>query len=70
VFAARVLEPVAVFEDGDINLSAGMPVSPPDQFVRQRIEVAFSGGIVIAIAVATHRQLEPIVAQPFLIVRH
>jgi len=32
VFAARVVEAVDVFEEGDFDVPAGLPVSAPDQF--------------------------------------
>jgi len=32
VFAARVIEAVDVFEDGDLDLAAGLPVPAPDLF--------------------------------------
>ena len=68
MFAARVVESVDVFEEGGFDLSAGLPVAPPDQFSLQRLEEAFDGRIVIAVAFPAHRNLEPVLAQQLLIV--
>ena len=68
MFSARVVEAVDVFEEGDLNLAAGLPVAAPDQFRLQRFEEAFDGGIVVTIALTTHRNLEPVLAQQLLIV--
>ena len=54
MFAARVLEAVDVFEDGDLDLAAGLSVPAPDQFGLQRLEEAFDGGIVVTIAFPAH----------------
>ena len=45
MFASRVVEAVDVFEEGDFDLAAGLPVAAPDQFGLQRLEEAFDGGI-------------------------
>ena len=68
MFAARVVEAVDVFEEGYFDLTAGLPVATPDQFGFERLEEAFDSGIVVAIALATHRHLEPVLAQQLLIV--
>jgi hypothetical protein len=49
VFASRVVEAVDVFEEGDLDLSTGLPVAAPDEFGLQGFEEAFDGGIVVAI---------------------
>ena len=47
MFPARVVEAVDVFEEGDFDLAAGLPVAAPDQFGLQRLEEAFDCGIVV-----------------------
>ena len=32
MFAARVVEAIDVFEEGDLDIAPGVPVAPPDQF--------------------------------------
>ena len=79
--AARVIETVDVFKDGDFNIPAGLPCVPPDQFglalhdSRMRafdesdgFEEGFHGRIIIAISLAAHGYFEAILAQDFLIV--
>lgn len=68
MFAARVVEAVYVFVEGDFDLSTGLLVAAPDEFGLQRLEDAFDGGIVVAIALAAHPNLEPVLAQQLLIV--
>lgn len=63
MFPARVVEAVDVFEEGDFDLAAGLPVAAPDQFGLQRLEEAFDCGIVVTVAFPTHRHLEPVLAQ-------
>ncbi len=41
MFAAGVVEAVDVFEEGDFDLTAGLPVATPDQFGLERLEEAF-----------------------------
>ena len=45
MFSARVVEAVDVFEEGDLDLPTGLPVTPPDDFGLQGLEEAFDGGI-------------------------
>ena len=68
MFPARIVEAVDIFEEGDFDLATGLPVAAPDQFGLQRFEEAFDGRIVVAIALAAHRNLEPMPAQHLLIV--
>ena len=68
MFPARVVEAVDVFEEGDFDLAAGLPVAAPDQFGLQRLEEAFDGRIVVAVAFPTHRNLEAVLAQQFLVI--
>lgn len=65
---ARVVEAVDVFEECALDLTTGLPVAAPDQFGLQRLEEAFDGGIVVTVALAAHRNLEPVLSQQLLIV--
>ena len=49
MFASRVLKAIDIFEEGDVDPAAGLPVAAPDQFGRKRFEEAFDGGVVVAI---------------------
>ena len=66
--AAWIVEAVDVFEEGDFDVSAGLPVAAPDEFGLQRFKEAFDGGIVIAISLPAHRNLEPVFAQKLPVV--
>ena len=68
MFSARIVEAVDVFEEGDFDVPAGLSIAAPDQFRLQRIEEAFDGRIVVAIALSAHRDFEAIVAQQFLVI--
>ena len=68
MFASRVVEAVDVFEEGDFDLAACLPVAAPNELGLQRLEEAFDGGIVVTVAFPTHRHLEPVLAQQLLIV--
>lgn len=52
--AAWVVEAVDVFEDGNFDVSTGLPVPAPDQFGLEGFEETFDGCVIIAIAFATH----------------
>lgn len=64
-FAARVVEAVDG-EEGDLDRTTGQPVPSPDQFGLQRIEEDFDGWVVMAIALAAHRNPEPLRARQLL----
>ena len=66
--AARVIEAINVLEDSDLNRSACLPGMPPDQFCFDGFEEGFHRGVVITIALATHRYLEAMQAQQLLII--
>ena len=51
---AGVVEPVDVLEDGSLSLTPVWPFLPPDEFSLQGFEERLHGGVVIAIALATH----------------
>ena len=65
--AAGIVEGVDVFEEGDFNVAAGLPIAAPDQFRLKRLEEAFHCGIVITISLPAHRYLEPVLAQKLLV---
>ena len=54
VFAARIVETVDVFEEGDFDLAACLPVSAPDQLCLQRLEQAFDGRVGITVPLSAH----------------
>ena len=68
MFPARIIEAVDILEDGDLSGHACLPRVPPDQFCLDGFEEGFHHGIVVAVALAAHRYLEPILTQDFLIV--
>lgn len=68
VFASRVIEAIDIFEDGDFSGSACLPRVPPNQFGFNGFEEAFYRGVIIAISLAAHRNLEALLARQFLIV--
>jgi hypothetical protein len=65
---AGVIEAVDVLEDGGFGLTTGLPCGPPDQFGLDRIEEGLNGGVIVAVTLAAHRHLEPMLAQDLLIV--
>ena len=66
--AAWVIEAVDVLEDGGFGLSAGFPRLAPDALGLDGLEEGLDGGIVIAVAFAAHRRLEPMLTQDLLVV--
>jgi hypothetical protein len=66
--AARVVEAVDVFENGDFDLSSCLPVSAPDHFSLEGFEKALNCGVVITIALAAHGCCQTMFSQDFLIV--
>ena len=66
--AAWVIEAVDVLEDGDFGLATGFPRPAPDQLSLDGLEEGLNGGVVIAIAFAAHRRLEPMLTQDLLVV--
>jgi hypothetical protein len=66
--AAGIVEAVDVLEEGNFDLSAGEPVSAPDQFGLEGFEEAFDGRVVITISLAAHRRHQTMVSQGFLVV--
>ena len=57
-----------MLEDGGFGLTTGLPCAPSDQFSLDRLEEGLNGGVIVAIALAAHRHLEPMLAQDLLIV--
>lgn len=68
MFSAQIVEAVDVFEEGDLDLTTGLPVAAPDQLGLKGFEEAFDGGIVVTISFSAHRHLEPVLAQKLLVV--
>ncbi len=68
MLSAGVIEPVDVFEDGDLGCAPGLPGMPPDQFRFYGFEERFDSSVIVAIAPAAHRYLEPMLLQDFLVV--
>ena len=62
-----VIEAVDVFEEGHFDLTPGLPVVAPDPFGLQRLEEAFDGRIVVAIAFLAHRGRQRVLAQKLLV---
>lgn len=56
--ASGIVECVDIFEQVDFDLSAGLPDMPPDEFGFQGLEEALYDGIIEAISLARHRDLE------------
>ena len=65
---ARVIEAINVLEDSDLNRSACLPGMPPDHLRLDGLEESFHRGVIITIALATHRYLEAMLAQDSLVV--
>ena len=63
MFSARIVEAVNLFEEVDVDLSAGLQVAAPDHSCLQRLEEALDGRIVVTIALPTHGHLKPVFAQ-------
>ena len=65
--AARVIEPIDILEDRAFSLTACVPTITPDQLGLDGFEERLDHGIVIAIALAAHRDLEAVLFQALLI---
>lgn len=52
--AAEVIESVDVFEEGNFDLPAGLPVSAPNHFRLKGFEKALDSSVVVAISLSTH----------------
>ena len=61
--AARVVEAVDVFKEGDFDVAAGLPVSAPEQFGLEGFEELLDGRVITAIFLATQRHRQPMFAQ-------
>ena len=64
---ARVIKAVDVLEDGRLSLATGFPRPAPDQLGLDGFEEGFDGCVVIAVAFAAHRRLDPMLTQDFLV---
>ena len=80
VFAAWVVEAVDVFEEGNFDLTAGLPASAPDQLRFEGFEETFDGsprhwactngahGSIIAVSRSAHGRLQAMLAKDLLVV--
>jgi len=65
--ATRIVEPIDILEYRALGLTACVPTVAPDQLSLDGFEERFNHGIVIAIALAAHRDLEAVLGQALLI---
>ena len=65
--AVRIVEPIDILEDRSLGLTARVPTITPDQLGLDGFEERLDHGIVIAIALAAHRDLEAVLFQALLI---
>lgn len=65
--AAEVIESVDVFEEGNFDLPAGLPVSAPNHFRLKGFEKALDSSVV-AISLSTHGRGQAVVPHNFLVV--
>ena len=66
--ASWIVEAVDVFEDRHLGLPPRSPCPAPNQLGLDGFEEGFDSRIVITITFAAHRDLEPMLAQDFLII--
>src|SRR5664279_2595149 len=66
--AHGIIEPVDISGDGIFGLKAWLEAGAPDQFRFDRFEQSFHHGIVIAIALATHRNDETVPVEDSLVI--
>ena len=66
--AARIVEAVDVFENGDFDLPAGLPISAPNHFRLDGFEEALNCGVVMTVALAAHGCCQTMFSQDLLIV--
>lgn len=66
--SAWIVKAIYVFEDGDLCFATRPPRSLPQQLSLDCLKEGFDRRVVVAIAFATHRHLEAMLAQDFLVV--
>src|SRR5664279_6644992 len=66
--AHGIIEPVDISGDGIFGLKAWLEAGAPDQFRFDRFEQSFHHGIVITIALATHRNDETVPVEDSLVI--
>ena len=59
----RIVEAVDVLEDGQLGISARLARPLPDQLRFDRVEERLDGRVNVAVALAAHRYLEPMLAK-------
>ena len=67
---ARVIKAVDVLEGGGFGVATRFPRAAPDQLDLDGFEERLNGCIVMAVAFAAHRRLEPMLSQDFLVMSH
>lgn len=63
-----IIEPIDILEDRAFCLTTCVPTVAPDQLCLDGFEERLNHGIVVAISLPTHGNLEPVFNQTFLIV--
>ena len=63
--AARVIEAVDLLDDGGFGFATGFPNLAPVQFGFDGLEERLDSGVVMAIALAVLRRLQPVSVQPW-----
>jgi hypothetical protein len=66
--SAWIVKAVDVLEESRVDLPSGLPAVAPDKFGLHRIEERFDCDVVVAIALATHRDCEAVLVQRLLVV--
>lgn len=62
------IEAVDIFVEDYLGLVPDLPAAPSDQLSLQELDRALGCRIIIAISLATHRNLETMLAENFLII--
>ena len=65
--SSGIVEAVDVFEQGHFRLSPCVPLVAPDQLGLQGLEEGLDDGVIVAIAIAAHRDEEAMFAKQILI---
>jgi hypothetical protein len=63
----RIVEAIDVFENGDFDLPAGLPISALDHLNLEGFKEAFYGSVIIAVSFSAHRCCQAVFSQDFLV---